>query len=835
MKKNLLFLFALVTMATHAQTPGDIAQSFGEFPGFIGNVRTIELQTDGKILVGGDFSSYKGATENKIIRLNSDGSKDTAFSTGTGFNDNVHAIAIQADGKILVGGSFSTYNAVTENKIIRLNNDGTKDATFDTGTGFQGSVYSIKLQSDGKILVGGFFTSYNGLTENRIIRLNSDGTKDTSFNAGTGFNDRVLTIEQQIDGKILVGGMFTSYNGTSEGYIIRLNNDGSKDATFDTGSGFDFDVFIIKQLADGKILVGGDFSEYDASSANKIIRLNADGSKDFTFNTGTGFNRTVWSIEEQAGGQILVGGEFTTYKDTSENKIIRLNADGSKDVTFTAGVGFYSTIYTTIYTIAQQVDGKILVGGSFYTFNAFTEYKMIRLNSDGSKDTTFNTGNGTGFNGYVYEIAQQTDGKTLIGGNFSSYNGVTENSIIRLNSDGSKDTTFTTGTGFRTTGFSIINGNVYSIALQTDGKILVGGHYNDYNGVTEGSIIRLNSDGTKDATFNTGTGFDGAVKTIVIQADGKILVGGEFANYNGALENFIIRLNSDGTKDTTFNSGTGFDAIVNVIVQQADGKILAGGGFTFYNNGFTPKGIIRLNGDGTKDTSFNTGTGFDKAVWTIAQQTDGKLLIGGDFSQYNDINERNIIRLNSDGTKDTSFATGTGFDGSVYTIAKQADGKILVGGFFNSYNGSVENMIILLNNNGTKDTNFNTGAGFNNTVYTIEQQADGKILVGGWYTNYKEDNSSAFLIKLHTETSLSTTSFDTEKPFVIYPNPAQEVLHLQTNNFTSIKAIKIYDLQGKVVLQDTNETINISNLSKGLYIIKITNENGEVSKKFIKE
>ncbi len=822
-------------MATQAQTAGDIAQSFGAYPGFIGNVRTIEQQVDGKILVGGEFSSYKGATENNIIRLNSDGTKDETFNTGTGFDNRVITIKLQADGKILVGGDFTSYNGVTENRIVRLNSDGTIDATFDTGTGFQGNVYSIKLQADGKILVGGFFTSYKGLTENRIIRLNSDGTKDTSFNAGTGFNDRVLTIEQQIDGKILVGGMFTTYNAISEDYIIRLNNDGSKDTTFDTGSGFDLDVFIIKQLADGKILVGGDFSEYDTSSTKKIIRLNADGSKDTTFNTGTGFNRTVWSIAQQADGKILVGGDFTTYNETSENKIIRLNTDGSKDVTFTAGMGFDSTFYTTIYTLAQQVDGKILVGGSFYTFNAFTEYKMIRLNSDGSKDATFNTGTGTGFNGYVYEIAKQADGKILIGGNFSSYNGVTENSIIRLNSDGSKDTTFATGTGFRTTGFSINDGEVYAIAQQVDGKILVGGGFSTYNGVAEKSIIRLNSDGTKDATFNTGTGFDATVYEIAIQADGKILVGGNFSSYNGVIENFIIRLNSDGTKDTTFNSGTGFDATVYEIAIQADGKILAGGEFTFYNNGFTPKGIIRLNGDGIKDTSFNTGTGFDNAVWTIVQQTDGKILVGGNFSQYNDVNERNIIRLNSNGTKDTSFATGTGFDGSVYTIAQQADGKILVGGFFNSYNGSAENMIILLNSDGTKNTNFNTGAGFNNTVYTIAQQADGKILVGGWYTTYKGDNSSAFLIKLHTEQSLSTTSFDAANAFVIYPNPAQNVLHLQANNFTIIKAVKIYDLQGKVVLQDTNDTINVSNLSKGLYIVKISTEEGEVTKKFMKE
>ena len=119
MKKHLLFLFALVTMATHAQTPGDIAQSYGATPGFNGTVSAIATQTDGKILVGGSFTSYKGVTENRIIRLNSDGTKDNSFNTGTGFDATVYTIEIQADGKILVGGNFSSYNGDLENFIIR--------------------------------------------------------------------------------------------------------------------------------------------------------------------------------------------------------------------------------------------------------------------------------------------------------------------------------------------------------------------------------------------------------------------------------------------------------------------------------------------------------------------------------------------------------------------------------------------------------------------------------------------------------------------------------------------------------------------------------------------
>ncbi len=149
-------------MATHSQTPGDIAQSFGESPGFSNQINSIAVQLDGKILVGGSFFSYRGAAKNRIVRLNTDGTIDTAFNTGTGFNSTVFSIAVQPDGKILVGGDFTNYKGVTENYIIRLNTNGTKDTSFNTGTGFDSAVYSIAVQSDGKILAGGAFSTYIG-------------------------------------------------------------------------------------------------------------------------------------------------------------------------------------------------------------------------------------------------------------------------------------------------------------------------------------------------------------------------------------------------------------------------------------------------------------------------------------------------------------------------------------------------------------------------------------------------------------------------------------------------------------------------------------------------
>jgi uncharacterized delta-60 repeat protein len=825
MKKLYFLLFLITPLLADAQSPGDIAQSYGSMPGFSNTGRAVTQQTDGKLLVGGNFTSYNGENENYIIRLNTDGTKDTSFDTGTGFSNQVRVITTQTDGKILVGGHFSAYNETTVNRIVRLNADGTKDNTFNTGTGFNLIVYTVALQADGKILVGGNFTTYNGLTENYIIRLNSDGTKDNSFNTGNGFNNIVYTIIPQVDGKILVGGNFTSYKGITENYIIRLNSDGTKDATFSLGSGFNGTVSTMAVQADGKVVVGGNFTYYNGTVENRIIRLNIDGTKDISFNTGSGFGSWVRSILPHADGKILIGGEFITYNGVPAKCLIRLTNDGLHDTDFITGTGTGST--GGVMAITSITDGKILMVGGFTYYNGASANRIIRLNTNGTKDNSFNAE--TGFNSTVSSIKLQADDKILVGGFFTSYKGTIENQLLRLNTDGTKDTTFTTGIGF--------DSEVQIIAPQPDGKIVVGGSFESYNNIIAKSIIRLNNNGTKDLTFNTGTGFNSSVWSIQPKVDNKILVGGSFTLYNGAVENRIIRLNSDGSKDISFNTGTGFDSATRTIESQTDGKILVGGNFTSYN-GVSENHIIRLNLDGTKDTAFNTGTGFNNTVWSIAIQTDGKILVGGEFTSYKGITENNIIRLNSNGTKDTSFNTGIGFNGAIYTITPQPDGKIMVGGYFTSYNGTIENNIIRLNSDGSKDTTFNTGTGFNeywSFVFAITPPTNGKVHIGGQFNSYNGNNNSAHLIALHTENSLGTTNLNDSNSIIIYPNPVSDVLYIESNELNSIKALKIFDLQGKLILKGTNKTINVSNLKNGLYIIKILTAEGEFVKKFIKK
>lgn len=400
MKKLILLLFAAIQINSFGQQ--FIAdQSFQIGSGFSNNyspncyVSGVVIQSDGKIIVSGQFTSFNGLPIISLARLNQNGSLDNLFNIGTGFNNDVNKITLQADGKILVGGYFTNYNGYPVNRIVRLNTDGSIDNSFNIGTGFDGGVSQIAVQTDGKILVGGYFSQFNGTLVNYLIRLNTDGSIDNSFNVGIGFDGSVssaLVIQQ--DGKILCGGNFSSYNGTNRFGIARLNTNGSIDFTFDPGTSVD-NLFPMAALQpDGKIILAGSFTIYNGVSANGMVRLNQNGSIDPTFIISNGFNYPPNDISLQPDGKIIAIGGFTSFNGVSSNHIVRINIDGSIDNSFNSGTGF-SSINTSDYpplAIKIQSDGKIVVGGGFTSFNGANKNKISRI-VDCSSNSSFNIQN----------------------------------------------------------------------------------------------------------------------------------------------------------------------------------------------------------------------------------------------------------------------------------------------------------------------------------------------------------------------------------------------------------------------------------------------------------
>jgi uncharacterized delta-60 repeat protein len=704
----------------------------GLCPGLTG-VNVIALQKNGKILIGGDFTQIGGQPRTGIGRLNPDGSVDTSFNpTLTILRESpppgahLPAIAVQADDKILLGGDFESVPGQPRKGIARLNVDGTLDASFDAGV--QGDVFVLALQPDGKILVGGDFLSLGGLPQKSIGRLNADGSLDTNFNPGP-ISDlfEVFALALQPDGKILVGGVFTELGGLPREGIGRLNPDGSLDISFNSvASG----VLALALQADGEIVVGGGFMAINGQPRAGIGRLKPDGSLDQSFDLGLGIGGAFAEVVVvQADGKILVGGQFTTLGGQPRTNLARLNADGSLDTGFNPGL-----TNGEVFAIAVQPDGEILVGGRFTAIGGESRTGIGRLLPDGrikSDDCPDARFNPTPDN-EVFAIAVQPDDKILLGGIFSNVGGRLSKLITRLNADGSLDSGFDSGDS----GFNSVD----AIAVQPDGKIVVGGLFVTLAGQPRTNIGRLMADGSLDTSFDPGASAPPSklprVFAIAVQADGKILVGGRFEALGGQSRANIGRLNADGSLDTSFNPAvTGsefFPPQVLAIVVQTDGKILVGGLFTGLG-GQTRTHLGRLNPDGSPDATFNPEV--NSEVDAIALQADGKILVGGAFKTLGGQPRSHLGRLNPDGSLDADFKPGTDASG-VLTIALQADGKILIGGNFRMLGEQPRKGIGRLNSDGSLDT-FDPGIGPSISpvalVDSIALQADGKILAGGLF------------------------------------------------------------------------------------------------------
>jgi uncharacterized delta-60 repeat protein len=359
---------------------------------------------------------------------------------------------------------------------------------------------------------------------------------------------------------------------------------------------------------------------------------------------------------------------------------------GSIDFSFRTNFDFRNSD-AIIYTTAIQPDGKILIGGKFTVshLSGVDTKSMLRLNQNGDLDTTFKIT--SGFDKMVNTICVQPDGKILVTGIFNFYNDISCKKIIRLTANGKIDSTFNIDT---------YPEYIDDLKLIANNRILVAGR----DSKPTKRLMCYNPSGSLDSTFKLNE-IDGSVHTIAIQSKDKIFIGGGFSSVNNFNCNSISCLKDNGSLDTTFKISPKIGirgGVINLIIQQ-DGKILLGGYFSLLSQ---PKiiNIIRFNQDGSLDSNFLPGTKFDKVsgsiVTSIYLQKDGKILVGGAFNMFT--NHKNIVRLNVDGTCDTTFQSGNGFDEQVSIICKQLDNKIIVVGRFKEYSFNPTNRIVRLSN-----------------------------------------------------------------------------------------------------------------------------------------
>ncbi len=748
--KNLLFIgIFLISASTIFALPGDLDTTFGVSGGYVVSdflaaqvdegANDVAVQTDGKIVVVGSRYAAVNNYDYLAARYNADGTLDTTFS-GDGIfllnnsnSDYLNAVAIQSDGKIVAVGQS---NSLSEAYIIRLNTNGTLDTTFSGDGIFEisgaGIALSVALQTDSKIVIGS-----RGLSgESIIIRLNTNGALDTTFDT-----DGIVSLSPnhyepyglaiQSNGRIVVAGT-NSTNAGGDISAVRLLTSGALDPTFDTDGiavtsvyAGDSEARSLAIQTDGKIIVGGGPGASGSETEAAIIRYNSDGSLDTSFD-GDGI------------------------------KLSNLNI-GSGDKYFN--------------DLAVQTDGKILaIGDTTYSVVSLfvvEDFTIFRLNTDGSFDSSFD-GNGIVRSQWCEQgsdLFLQTDGKIVaIGSQERSANpGANAVCTQRFNDNGAVDTSLNFVASDGTMKPTVLSAqeftSVEAIVGLPNGKILVAGWGEAPNQTyNTAKLIRLNANGTLDTTFMDEGVFEYTNSTtstyfndLKILGDGSFLVAGEVGIPIGGI---VAKFTSTGILDTTF-SGDGIfttSAILRIfaVAVQSDGKIIGcgsnGSGLASRNSK-----IIRISATGTleQDTFSNFGNANNNEIFECALQTDGKLIVAG----YGNDGTSDFIGISR---KLTTFLTDTTFgtSGIVTTdmsstlndratdLVIQSDNKIVVSS--TGFNADRDYAVLRYTSNGTLDPNFTENFGTNGVslidfaignpndeANALLLQSDGQLLVGG--------------------------------------------------------------------------------------------------------
>ncbi len=796
-------------------------KSAGNFPMPV-NIKSIAVQPDGKILIGGDFGSFNNVTRTSSARLNADGSVDGSFnpvSTGLNTAATIRSVVAQRDGKVILGGSFASVNGSAFNGIVRLNSDGSTDTAFkSTSDGSFTEIATAVVQSDGKIVFGGNFGSINHTRRRALARLNADGSLDSAF-APSSINESAVTasinaLVLQPDGKLIAGGAFSTKADATLNNLARFNTDGTLDTSFDANiravnvlSG----VSAVALQADGHVLVGGEFDRVNGALQPGVARLTSGGQFDAAFQPrleGSGFVNQLITLSDN---KLLLGGSFSSVNGVARTALARLNPDGSLDGGFNAALDRFvpgADGSFSVLSCAEQSDGKILFFGVGNGASVTTPIRQFgRLNADGSTESGFQATVG---GGEISTIRPQPDGSILIGGSFQTVNGTANSYLARLNANGSSDNTFPV---LRlkpiTTGNNVTVGpRVDFIERQADQKILVAGAFGSVNDAPHADIVRLNADGTVDSSFTANVEIRNqtfsapTISSLVLQSDGKIVIGGSFDTVDGVSRNGAARLNPGGSLDTTFDVGlqtvpqSGGVALVNALVMQKNGR------FLMELSGLlspSPAELIRVNHDGTADSSFtpvNPKTNIDSAInvspLVFTLQNDGKIVLGGFFATVEGEAHVGTARLIGDPVAPSQLL-------NIATRMRVLDNdNVLIGGFILTGNAPKK---VLLRAIGPSLTSFGVTEALADPTLELHKP-DGTVVTND---NWKINDATGQSQEAEIRATTIPPSNDLESAILAtLPPGAYTAIVSGKSGGTGIGLVEAYDLDQSAVAQFGN-------------------------------
>ncbi|GAA4367930.1 delta-60 repeat domain-containing protein [Hymenobacter saemangeumensis] len=696
------------------------------------------------------------------------------------------------------------------------------------------------------------------------MRLEADGTPDPSFNVGSGFNGAVQHLLLQPDGKILATGLFTQVNGQPMEYVARLNANGSIDTGFHIpNGGLNGAGTRLALQADGRIIIAGDFTTVGGQPVNRIARLSTSGGLDTSFTPPT-MPAAVYvaGFGVQPDGNVLVAAGLNSGASGNWLPLMRLLPTGLVDPTFQTGSNFnrwFFSFLSSTEPVILQLDGKILVGTEASTYDGAGIGRVVRLLPSGLLDNSFtsvtsllnedlapsslqalgngqiltNTAllNGNGSRdisfappiqqlGQVRAVVRQPDGKYIVGGNFNEINGLAAANLARLHSDGSPDATFT----------ATANGLVNTLALQPDGKVVVGGRFDQLSGGPRLAIGRLLPNGALDNSFvpssqslPLGTPY---VRQVALQPNGHVLVLGQFNLVGPNNVQYLSRLNgATGSEDLSFQPAEPAD--VESLLVQPDGRIVVAGQTTLMNQSVL---VWRMLPDGPRDPGFSlTPVTAPRAGGTLALDAAGNIYVGGYFTSYGTVPTAGVAKLLPSGTVDAGFIARLTGVVNLNCLAVQPNGRVLLGGSFlpSSPSGNAGTLRLLAD--GTSDMTYTGASGPNANVEQLIVQPDGAIVAAGSFTRVTGDEIAG-LTRLVDFNVLTTKARLAHPRVQVWPVPTQGLLHLSIPADTQVQQICLLDLQGKTVLRVPTKastlTLDVRGLSAGVYVLKIVLASG---------
>ncbi len=790
---GILLITSVIPQLAQSQT-GSVDIGFDTAPLIKYPVAAITIQSDGRLLVGGEFRKADGSALNFLVRLNQDASLDPSFSPGNGPDGPVQAIVLQPDGKILIGGNFSRVNGFQSVLVARLGTNGTVDQSFVSGLVSVGRVRAMALQADGKVIVAG---------DDGLQRLLPNGAADPGFQPLSSYQwlmnaDGSITTANLIftgvqaleDGHILISGAFPAILGAPRGGLVRLNPNGSLDLSFSLAISV-VDAFV--RTPESNIIVSVNLT--DPFNVHQLLRLHPDGSLDSSFAPSPTLNSQVRGLKLQADGKIVVTGDFREVGGLRRVGVARFNVDGTLDPAIDSGLGDN----TQILALAFQADQKILVGGYLNWPNTFTTRWLLRLNNDTpSFAGKFEFGQGTlsvaenalsvvvpvyrhgGTNGTITVQFATSGGSAVIGQQYTPQSGtltfapgqrtnafsipIFDDHVVQTNSYfqqialqlsnpsggaglGSQasavvtivdvDTALQFGTSVSSTLEADLAGTVPVVRVGNP-QTAVGVQYGTADGTARAGLDYVAQSGllsfapgemvkTLSVPLMPGTSTN-PVDTLLLKLSDP--TGGATL---GQLSNTTLRIVQPipGAPDSIFAPATNVVG-GNLIVAQGDGKVILVANVSGTQGGYGPS-FVRLNPNGSLDSSFSLTNGLTGSFLCAALQGDGKLIVGGQGLVANAYSRGSVVRLNSDGSLDDAFDS-LAFPASIASVrslAVQADGKILISGDSFSYDFAPTN-VARLNQDGSMDTSFQ--ANVKGPVSKVLLQPDDQVLICGQFT-----------------------------------------------------------------------------------------------------